>query len=69
MPDKKVIGARLKDLRKKKRLTQEQLAEIVGITRESISQYENGDKIPTDDNKVKIAKALGRSVSFIFFKT
>lgn len=40
--DQKKIGSFLKELRKEKELTQEQLSEILGVTNRSISRWENG---------------------------
>lgn len=37
------IGKFLKELRKEKGITQEQLAEILGITNRTISHWETGD--------------------------
>lgn len=40
--DQKKIGTFLKELRREKQLTQEALAEILGVTNRSISRWENG---------------------------
>jgi len=37
------IGETIRKLRKEKKLTQEQLAKRVGITRQTLSKLENGD--------------------------
>ena len=42
MMDQKKIGQFLKELRTEKKLTQEQFAEIIGMTNRSISRWENG---------------------------
>lgn len=41
------FGGRLRELRKSKSLTQKQLAEILGITKASISAYETSAKHPS----------------------
>lgn len=46
----------LKELREKKKLTQEQLAEKVGVTRQAIGMIENGHNQPS----VALAKKLGK---------
>lgn len=61
-------GERIKFLREKKKLTQAELAEIVGVSTTSISMYELGERNPTDSVKIKLSKALGRSVGYIFFR-
>ena len=40
--DQKKIGSFLKELRKEKGMTQEQLAEVLRVTNRSISRWENG---------------------------
>lgn len=45
--DKKEIGARLKDIRKKLGLTQKQIANECMITQQSYSLYENGKTLVT----------------------
>ena len=67
MPDSKAIGERIKSLRKKNYMTQSQLADIIGIRQSTIAMYESGERIPRDEIKILLAKALGRSVNFIFF--
>lgn len=57
------IGQNIKKYRKKKGLTQKELALNSGITRESIGNYERGDRIPPSDILNKIAVALGVPVS------
>ena len=44
--DQKKIGNFIYDCRKKKKLTQEQLAEKLGVTSKSISRWENGNTMP-----------------------
>ena len=63
--DAKKIGANLKSLRGNK--TQREVANALGITTMAISQYENGDRIPRDEIKVKISKYYNRSIDELFF--
>lgn len=51
-------GENLKRLRKKKGLTQTQLAERVGVTYQSIGQYERGETSPSGKTLKKLADAL-----------
>ena len=46
----------------------QQVAEAVGITVSAISMYENGDRIPRDEVKVKLARYYKRSVQELFFE-
>lgn len=59
------LGDNLKNLRKSKKLTQKDLAMRSGITRESIGNYERGDRIPPADVLAKIADALDIPVTHI----
>lgn len=54
--NQKKIGQFLKELRKEKGITQEQLAEILGVTNRSISRWENGVNMPDFDFIMEIAK-------------
>ena len=49
--------------RQKKGLTQEKLAAIVGVKRESIARYESGERRPSPDVAERIAQALGMDVA------
>lgn len=63
--DAVIIGKRLTALRGKK--TQEEVAKAVGISTSAISMYENGERIPRDTVKLRLAKYYKRSVQSIFF--
>ena len=53
----------LKLIRNERGLTQQELADKIGITREQINHYENGRVTPQALNKYKIAQALDFDVS------
>ena len=55
---KELFGKRLKEVRKAKKLTQEQLAEYVGVDTSSISNIENGRYFPSSENMDNIFKVL-----------
>lgn len=63
---------RLKNLRKKNQLTQQELADKVGTNRVNITKWETGRTEPTLENVVKLAKILdtttddllGRQINF-----
>ena len=61
----KVIGERLTKLRGEK--TQEKVATENGISISALSMYEQGNRIPRDEVKVKLAKYYGTTVHAIFF--
>ena len=55
---KKNFGKRLKELRKARNLTQEQLAEAIEIALPNISYIENGRTYPSVETQEKLCKAL-----------
>ena len=58
----KEVSFHLRDVRRKKKLTQTELAEKSGILQQNISNYETGFKSPTLESAAKIADALGVSL-------
>lgn len=44
------------------------VAEAVGITVSAISMYENGDRVPRDEVKAKLARLYGSTVQELFFE-
>lgn len=63
---KRLLGKRLQEIRKIKKLTQEQVAEFVEIETSSISNIENGKYYPSAENLDKILKILDVAPSDIF---
>jgi putative transcriptional regulator len=57
---------KLKTARESKSLTQEQLANLVGVSRQSIISIEKGHYVPTTVLALKIAVVLKLSVEDIF---
>lgn len=66
---KRAIGtpSLLKASRLDKGYTEEQLAELAGVSVNAIRAYEAGDRVPRDEIKVKLAEALERPVEELFF--
>lgn len=56
----------IKDLRKKKRMTQEELSELCKVTRQTIISLENGRYNPSIFLAYKIAKIFGLSIEEVF---
>lgn len=54
--DQKKIGYFLRKLRNEKGLTQEQFAEIIGVSNRSVSRWENGVNMPDFDLLIQIAE-------------
>ena len=65
----KEIGKRIKQYRKAARITQKELAEMVGCAEMTISQYERGLYSPKIDTRIAIAKALNVPYNTLFAPT
>ena len=53
------MGQKIKQLRYKAGLTQEQLAEQMGVSAQSVSKWENGSSEPSTMNLLAIAELYG----------
>lgn len=53
--DQKKIGSFLKELRKEKKVTQQQFAEIIGVSNRTVSRWETGSNMPDLDIVMQIA--------------
>lgn len=58
------IGSKLKTLRKGRKLTQEQVAEMLGITRATVSNYEVGRRSPHISELKRIADFYGVGLDY-----
>ena len=63
---KSKFGQRVKELRKSKGLTQEQLAELINIEPPNVSKMESGLHFPQPEKIEKIANALGMDIKDLF---
>lgn len=61
------IGKNIKELRQKKDLTQEEFAELLFVTRQTVSNYENGKTRPDVDMILKIAQVLDTDANTVFY--
>lgn len=48
-------------------LRREDVAKAVGVSLSAIAMYENGDRVPRDEVKIKLAKLYNTSVQALFF--
>lgn len=53
-----LLGARIRELRKAQGLTQDQLAEILGVEQKYVSLMEHGKSYPSLDRLMRIAETL-----------
>jgi len=63
--DLKASAKLLTELRGNK--SQKEVADALGISVSALSMYENGDRIPRDNIKIRIANYYNKSISDIFF--
>lgn len=66
MNNKQKLGKRIQELRKRKRFTQEQLAELIDMEQNTISVIESGRNFPTLATLEKIANVLEVELSDFF---
>lgn len=59
------LGSKIADARKSKNMTQEQLAELMSVTRQSISRWESDQSYPEMDKIVYLAEILGVSCDYL----
>ena len=64
---KKELGKNIQKYRKLNKITQEKLAELVGVEINSISSIETGKYFPSPENLVKISNALNTNISNLFY--
>ncbi len=57
---------RLKELRKSQKLTQDELANAVGVSRQTINAIENDKYNPTLELAIRLARYLGMPVEELF---
>lgn len=59
-----MLGEQLKQIRKEKRLTQEQLGKLIGVQKAQISKLENGNNSATISTVLKVFRALKAKIKF-----
>ena len=64
-----ICGERVREAREKALLSQEQLAELVGATRQTISMIEAGKFNPSLQLCTAICRALGKTLNDLFWET
>jgi transcriptional regulator with XRE-family HTH domain len=55
----RTLPQQIRDARTLARLSQQELAERVGVTRQAVSYWENGGQVPTDSNMAALRRELG----------
>ena len=60
-----MIGNRIRELREKNDINQQDLARYLKVAKSTLSQYETGSRIPNDDIKKAIAEKFNVSVDYL----
>lgn len=60
-----VLGERIRELRKKKGLTQQELANMINLTKVSISCYESGTRTPNLETFTDLVDALDTTPDYL----
>lgn len=60
-----IIGNRIKEARKSKGLSQQQLGDMLGVSKVSVCGYETGTRIPTLDNFLQLIEILDLTPDYI----
>lgn len=63
------LSKRIKQLRKEKGIYQKELAEYLGVSRPTITQYESGTRKPDPDTLKKIATFFNVSLDYLLGRT
>ncbi|MEI4283388.1 helix-turn-helix transcriptional regulator [Tetragenococcus halophilus] len=56
---------RIKETREEKNITQKKLAELLNVTQQAVSRYENGSRVPDEQNWEEIAQILKVPVQYL----
>lgn len=59
------IGERITQLRTEKQISQGQLADMLGVTRQAVSKWENDQTSPDTIRLIKLADALDTEVEYL----
>ena len=66
MNKKQALGARIKEFREKNKMTQDTLAELVGVDPKHLSRIENGKNYPSLETLEKLVSNLNISFEDVF---
>ena len=59
------LGERIKEQRKKSGLSQEKVAEFVGVSRQAVTKWETVQSAPSTENLFKLAEIFGTTVDML----
>lgn len=61
------IGHKIQTLRRKSNLSQEKLAQQLGVSRQAISKWELGESIPDTDKVIQLSRAFDVPTDYLLF--
>ena len=59
------LGERIKNHRTRAGLSQERVAELVGVSRQSVTKWESGQSAPSTENLFRLAEIFGTTVDML----
>ena len=59
------VGDRISALRKERKLSQSQLADFLGVSRQAVSKWEKGQSSPDTMNLIQLAEVLDTEVEYL----
>lgn len=65
----KQIGERIKELRKRKHWTQDELAHLLEVAPSSVGSYERGSRQPAIENLIRMSKYFNVSLDYLLCQT
>lgn len=60
-----VLGNRIKEARKNRHLTQEQMAKLIGVSKVTVCYWENNAKKPSTKNLISLSKQLNTPLEYL----
>jgi len=62
------IGSKIRSLREGRQETMQDLSKAIGTSESAVGMYENGQRVPRDEIKIRIAEHFTVPVESIFFQ-
>ncbi len=59
------IGKRIREVRLERKLSQNQMADLLSVSQDTISLWENGKSVPTAEYLIEISKNFNVSTDYI----
>ncbi|WP_334328292.1 helix-turn-helix domain-containing protein [Companilactobacillus sp. HBUAS59699] len=63
------LGTRIRELRKRDHLTQQQIGDFLGVKKASVSSYEGGSRLPDVNAIAKLAKYFNTTTDYLLGNT